>query len=185
MKQLIELMENFTGTINVLSNDGKIYEINDLIKDFNNKKEFKAVGINYWLVDSFGKAYQGNRTSGQNNDIDPITGLKEILVWIAELLEEDGHTYQHCESCGHIFTSDEGMYRIGDSEYLCEGECFKNKFPTNREWYIYALEDWWKDDDYEEEWTSEELKKLSDEELRELMDEAVEDSEFTLTYIEA
>lgn len=184
MKAFIELVENFEGTINVLGNDGKTYEVTELIKIIDSKKEFYALGINYHIVDSFGKAKEGSQVAGIENDLKPMSDLKEILEWIADLLEEDGHTYQRCEKCGHIFLSDEGMYRIGEGEYLCES-CHKEKFPTGRDWHIYALTDWWKDDDCEDEWTKEELQALSDEELDDLMSQAVDDESFPCFYTEA
>ncbi|MGX6979015.1 hypothetical protein ACWN8V_07130 [Vagococcus elongatus] len=185
LRALIELMVEFEGTINILGNDGKMYEACELIRDFHEKKEFKAMGVSYWLIDCFGKAYQGEQTTGGKNNIEPVSGLKEILDWVRELLDEDGHVYQHCDECGHHFTSGEGMFRYADGDYLCNGDCFRKKFPTDRDWHIYALEDWWKEYGGNEQWTEEELKKLSDEKLDELMSEAVDDCDFPCFYTEA
>ena len=187
-KALIELMADFTqlgGTINVIGNDGKSYEVNELIKGFDNLKEFKALGVNFWMVDCFGRAYQGYQTASNLDGIMPVSGLKEILEWVLELLESKGHVYQHCDDCGHHFISGEGMYRYADGDYICTGDCFRKKFPTDRDWHIYSLEDWWKEYGGNEQWTEEELKKLSDARLSELMDEAVDDCDFPCFYTEA
>lgn len=185
---LVELMADFThfgGTINVFGNDGKMHEVNELIKCFDEKKDFKALGINYSMFDCFGKGYQGSFTAGVGNKVEQTSDLGEILDWVRELLDSDGHIYQHCDECGHHFTSGEGMYRYADGDYLCTGDCFRKKFPTDRDWHIYALEDWYKGYGSSDRWTEEELKKLSDEKLEELMNEAVDDTDFPCFYTEA
>lgn len=124
--------------------------------------------------------YNYNRTDWRKDPNRQSEAYFETLQKVIDILDKDNILcLGTCADCGAYFMEGDPAYRIGDSgRYICDS-CKEERFPQDRDWYIYMLEDEYWNYKTNSVWTHDELEKLSNQQLGEMAEDYSNDVDCT------